>query len=211
MCEIDWSLIIQALTAVGTIAVVIIAIWGDWLKIKLTPPKLKIEFQNIRGELTSFGNGTRVIYYHLKVVNSRPWSTAKNCKVLLKAISKELPSGEFQNQALNTTPSFIWTPAEITPHSITLTQEHAFDFGFLAEGAKEFKPVLSLTPNNFQGFVKERQKIRFSLQPSADNYLSIKFQVFEVAWNGEWSDNMDTMCQNLTIREIKPEPILYAP
>jgi hypothetical protein len=111
MCEIDWNLLIQLLTAIGTIAVAIIAIWGDWIKIILTPPKLKIVPLNTRGELTNFSNGTRVIFYHFKVVNSRPWTIAKNCKVLLKAISKELLSGQFQNQPLNTNPSFIWTPA----------------------------------------------------------------------------------------------------
>lgn len=88
MCKIDWNLLIQLLTAIGTITVAIIAIWGDWIKIRLTPPKLKIVSLNTRGELTSFSNGTRVIFYHLKVVNSRPWSIAKNCKVLLKSISK---------------------------------------------------------------------------------------------------------------------------
>jgi hypothetical protein len=202
MCEIDWNLFIQLLTAIGTIAVAVIAIWGDWIKIKLTPPKLKIIALNTRGELTNFTNGTRVIYYHLKVINSRPWTIAKNCKVLLKAISKELPSGQFQNQPLNTNPSFIWTPAEITPQAINLAKEQAFDFGFLQENGQEFRPVLNITPNNFQGFVRANQKIRFSLQPYADNYISEKYQVFEVAWNGNWSDNMDTMTQNITIREI---------
>lgn len=203
MCEIDLNLFIQLLTAIGTIAVAVIAIWGDWLQMKLTPPRLKIIALNTRGELTSFGNGSRVIFYHLKVVNSRPWTIAKNCKVLLKAISKELPSGQFQNQPLNTNPSFIWTPAEITPQAINLAKEQAFDFGFLQENGQEFRPVLNITPNNFQGFVRANQKIRFSLQAYADNYFSEKYQVFEVAWNGNWSDNMDTMAQNLTIREIE--------
>ena len=203
MCKIDWNLVIQFFIAIGTISVAIIAIWGDWIKTKLTPPKLKIVTQNTRGELTKFGTGTRVIYYHLKVINSRPWSIAKNCKVLLKAISKELPSGELQNQPLNTNPSYIWTPAEITPQAINLAKEQAFDFGFLAEGGTEFRSVLNIIPNNFQGFVQSGQKIRFSLQPYADNYITETYQVFEVAWNGKWSDNMDIMSQNLTIREIK--------
>jgi hypothetical protein len=190
------------MTAIGTIAVAIIAIWGDWLKAKLTPPKLQIMPLNTRGELTQFANGERVIFYHFKVVNYRPWTIAKNCRVLLKGIYKELPSGQFQSFPLNTNPSFIWTPAEITPHSINLTKEHAFDFGFLTEKAIEFRPVLNILPNNFQGFVRERQKVRFSLQPSADNYLTEQYQVFEVAWNGNWSDNLDIMNENLTIREI---------
>ena len=202
MCEIDCNLFIQLLTSIGTIAVAVIAIWGDLIKIKLTPPKLKIIALNTRGELTNFSNGKRVIFYHLKVINSRPWTIAKNCKVLLKAISKELPSGQFQNQPLNTNPSFKWTPAEITPQAINLAKEQAFDFGILQENNQGFLPVLNFTPNNFEGFVKANQKIRFSLQPSADNYISEKYQVFEVAWNGNWSDNMDTMKQNITIREI---------
>jgi hypothetical protein len=122
--------------------------------------------------------------------------------VLLKGIYKELPSGQFQNLPLNTNPSFIWTPAEITPQAINLVKEHAFDFGFLAENDTEFKPVLNIIPNNFQGFVRAGQKVRFSLQASADNFLTEKYQVFEVAWNGQWSDNLDNMTQNITIREI---------
>ncbi len=202
MCKIDWNLVIQLMTAIGTIAVAVIAIWGDWLKAKLTPPKLQIVPLNTRGELTQFGNGTRVIFYHFKVINSRPWTIAKNCRVLLKGIYKELPSGQFQNLALNTNPSFIWTPAEITPQVINLAKEHAFDFGFLAENASEFRPVLNIVPNNFQGFVRAGQKVRFCLQPSADNFLTEKYQVFEVAWNGQWSDNLDNMTQNISIREI---------
>jgi hypothetical protein len=202
MFKIDWNLLIQLMTAIGTIAVAIIAIWGDWIKIKFTPPKLKIITLNTRGELTNFSNGIRVIFYHFKVVNSRPWTIAKNCKVLLKAISKELPNGQFQNQPLNTNPSFIWTPSEITPQAINLAKEHAFDFGFLQENGHEFRPVLNIVPNNFQGFIRANQKIRFSLQPYADNFITEKYQVFEVAWNGIWSDNMDTMSQNLTIHEI---------
>lgn len=202
MCMIDWNLIIQLITSIGTIAVVIIAIWGDWLKAKLTPPKLQIVTLNTRGELTKFGNGTRVFFYHFKVINSRPWTIAKNCKVLLKGIYKELPSGQFQNLPLNTNPSFMWTPAETTPQAINLSKEHAFDFGFLAENASEFSPVLNIVPNNFQGFVRTGQRVRFSLQPSADNFLTEKYQVFEVAWNGEWSDSLDKMTQNVTIREI---------
>lgn len=203
MCKLDWNLIIQLLSAIGSILVAIIAIWGDWLKAKLTPPKLKIVLLNTRGELTTFSStGERVIYYHLKVVNSRPWAIAKNCKVILMAISKELPSGEFQNQPLNTTPSFIWTPAEVTPQAITLVKEQAFDFGCVGEESYFFRPVLNIMPNNFQGYVKQDQKIRFSLQVSADNYVTEKNQVFEVAWDGNWSNNLDEMMSHLTIREI---------
>ncbi len=202
MSKIEWSLLIQFLTAVGTISVAVIAIWGDWLRATITPPRLKIFPLNTRGELTEFTNGNRVIYYHLKVVNSRPWAIARNCRVILKGISKELPNGEFQNQPLNSNPSFVWTPAEITPPVINLSREHTFDFGFLVENAKQYTPVLYIVPNNFKGLLNQGKKIRYFLQPTADNYLSEKNQVFEVAWDGKWSDNLDNMMGSLTIREI---------
>ena len=204
MCKIDWNLIMQIFSAIGSMLVVIIAIWGDWIRTKLVPPKLRIIASNTKGELTTFSpTGVRVIYYHFKVINSRPWSIARNCRVLLKAVSKELPNGEFQNQPLNTTPSFIWTPAEITPQAINLVKEHAFDFGCVSEDFGVFRPVLNIIPNNFQGQVGRNQKIRFSMQASADNFITEINQVFEVAWNGVWTDNLDNMMSNLTIREIK--------
>jgi hypothetical protein len=36
----------------------------------------------------------------------------------------------------------------------------------------------------------------------AEGYTSKRYHVFEVAWNGEWSDNLDEMSRNLTIQEI---------
>ncbi len=203
MCKIDWNLFIQFITAIGTIAVAIIAIWGDWVKAKLIPPLLKINLLNTRGELTKYsGSGTPVIFYHLKVINSRPWSIAKNCRVLLKEIRIELPNGQFKSLALNSNPSFKWTPAESTPQAINLVKEHAFDFGSLAQGSTTFNPEINIIPNNFQGYLSAGQKVRYSLQPTADNYLSENYQVFEVAWNGHWSNDLDVMSRNLIITEV---------
>jgi hypothetical protein len=36
----------------------------------------------------------------------------------------------------------------------------------------------------------------------ADNYVSPKVQVFEVAWNGKWSENLDDMEKYVTIKEV---------
>ena len=103
MCKIDWNLIMQIFSAIGSMLVVIIAIWGDWIRTKLVPPKLRIIASNTKGELTTFSpTGVRVIYYHFKVINSRPWSIARNCRVLLKAVSKARLYGyESYKEAVN--------------------------------------------------------------------------------------------------------------
>jgi hypothetical protein len=69
MCKIDWNLIMQIFSAIGSMLVVIIAIWGDWIRTKLVPPKLRIIASNTKGELTTFSpTGVRVIYYHFKAL-----------------------------------------------------------------------------------------------------------------------------------------------
>ena len=35
-----------------------------------------------------------------------------------------------------------------------------------------------------------------------DNYSAIKYQVFEVAWDGKFDENLDKMEQSLRIEEI---------
>ena len=201
MCKIDWNLVINAFIAVGTIGVMIIAIWGNWVKYRLVPPLLTIEPSNLRGTVTHFTNGGRVIYYHLLVRNSRSWSVANNCRVVLRAVSKMLPNGDFQNVPLPVQPTFIWAPAQVTPLLIDLSHEQTLDFGSVTEGGNQFVPVLNFFPNNFRGFVEQGSVVRYSLEIVADGLRS-RPKVFEVAWNGQWSDNLDDMSQNLTIREI---------
>ena len=64
---------LEALTAFGTIAVAVVAIWGDWLKSKLAPQKLALELDP-EAEPVTYTNGVRGIFRHLKVVNLRPWT-----------------------------------------------------------------------------------------------------------------------------------------
>lgn len=205
LCEIDWNLIFQFFIAIGTIAVSILAIWGDFFKAMLTPPKLKIVNQNTRGESTILkGNGIekKVIYYHLKVINNRTWSTAKNCKVLLTEVHTRLPNLKFHINSLNAFHPFIWTPAEISERSMDISQEQTFDFGRIGEGDNYFVPLLLNYPNNFEGYISAGKVVRYTLKIVAEGYVSKKPQIYEVAWNGKWSDNMEIMSQNLTITEV---------
>ncbi len=197
-----WSLVFQGLMALGTFAVAILAIWGPWIRSKLAPPKLTLLPHNIRGIVTKFTDGPRVIYYQLKVRNLRPWATARNCRVLLRRIERRGPDQVFRALPEAVPPQFVWSPAPQTPPLITLTKEEYLDFGRLTEDASHFEPVLSWYPNNFQGFVGPNQAVRYSLEVVADAFSQKHFNVFEIAWNGQWSDNLDEMSQNLTIREI---------
>jgi hypothetical protein len=97
---------------------------------------------------------------------------------------------------------FVWTPAEFTPPVIGLSREQVLDFGRVGEGQSSFQPLCYWYPDDSQGHISANEAVRYSLEILADGYIAKRYQVFEVAWNGKWSDNLDQMAQNLVIREI---------
>jgi hypothetical protein len=202
------SILIDALAAVGTIIVAAAAIWGDWLRSRLAPAKLTIEPHNLRGDPTEFRNPndpqtvTRVMFFHLKVVNQRPWLTVKNCRVLLKGISRRGPDGVFYPVPMSIPVQFVWAPAEMTPPVVTLVKEQILDLGFIKENEKKFIPRLWSTPYNFQGFVSKDEAVRYHMEIEATNFTSPRYQVFEVAWDGTWEYEPEKMRQHLRIKEI---------
>ena len=200
------SLIIQFFIALGTIAVAILAIWGDWVRLKFAAPKLKIEIQDTKKEpeMVRYNDGKKGYYFHLKLTNKKIGRIAKNCKILLVAVAKQLPDGEFETIPFNSCYPFQWTPAGNNPfYKIDFAwKEQLFDFGILGQDDVEFKPAIQWFHNDFEGYVKKGEIKRFYLQVLADNFIHGKPQVFEVAWNGQWTDNREEMKRNLIVKEI---------
>jgi hypothetical protein len=195
--------VINGFIAFGTIAVAILAIWGDPIRAWIAGPKLKlIPHNSLRGSVVTLNNGVRSIYYHLKVINRRSSISAINCRVLLKKIWRKAPNGSFLKANLAVPVIYVWAPAEITPPYINLRNEHVLDFGRINQNEKRFQPLLLSYANNFEGFVQPNDTVRFGLEIVSDNFISKRLQIFEVAWNGQWSSNLETMGQNLQIREI---------
>ncbi len=196
-----WNLAVRAFSAIGTVTVAVLAIWGDWIRTRLVPPKLGLSVHNARGTVIPSANGPRRIFYHLKVSNSRPWAPARNCRVLLKAVHRRGPDQQFHPAPLPVPMQFVWAPSGFTPPLVNIVSEQILDFGHLAEGAPRFIPSLYVLLSDFEGFVGSEQSVRFSLQIEADGYAARQYQVFEVAW----SDNLDEMAQHLRIREVTSE------
>jgi hypothetical protein len=75
------KIVLDALVAFGTVSVAVLAVWGDWFRAKLAPPKLEIELLSDTGQPTTLGQ-VKAIYYHLKVINRRHWQPGQDCRVL---------------------------------------------------------------------------------------------------------------------------------
>ena len=202
------SLIIQGFVAIGTILAALIAIFHEWFKTKLTPPKLSLELCN-DSDLNEWKGGTintgRVLFYHLKVINHKKNIPARNCAVLLKEISHQLPNGKFQRKQFNYPLQLKWAPGNDMPLLITVNKvsPQTVDFGYLNENSDKFTLSLVWTPYNFDGYVLADKPIRFYFQVVADNYVSSKLDGIQVSWNGRWSENPTIMNRNLIIEKIK--------
>jgi len=195
--------IFTALTALGTLAVALAAIWGDWLRSWLAAPHVVIQSHIPPATLTRFNDGRRVIYYHLKATNTRRWAAARNCRVMLTAIYLLGPDQRFRAAPIPVPPQFVWAPAELTQIVIDLSGEHVIDFGRIREGADRFEPVLYSYAHDFKGMLGPNEAIRYELQAFSGGSPLGPSAIYEVSWNGHWSDNLDTMANNLTIAEVK--------
>ncbi len=196
------SLIIQAVSAIATLLAVLVAIFQDWIRYIFLPPKLKIELHNTEGIVIPSGGGKKTIFFHLKVVNYRKWSTAKNCEVLLVEIKTELPNKNFRSIPLTVPRNFNWTPADLKNSAITFNDKAVFDLVKIESEDNSVVPCLNRYYRNsegdFEGFIKQGEVKRYVIQITGDN-IPLRKQTFEVTWDGIWPE---TSGVHLIIEEI---------
>lgn len=192
----------SVLTAVGTIVVSILAIWGDKIKDRVFGPRLTLSLVDPKGDLTIRSDGKRVYYYHVKVRNGLRRNAGIGVRVLLKGMSKRAASGEFVQLPLVYRLPMRWTAMEPGDTERTIADESTCDLGNLTQGDNAFRPSLLLTPNNFRGLVEKDSCVRFELVAAGQNVLSPKAAVFEVSWDGHWTENQEEMQRHLVIREV---------
>ncbi|MGA2145044.1 MAG: hypothetical protein ABSH49_08780 [Bryobacteraceae bacterium] len=191
------------LAAIGTIAVAILAIWGDWFRSVFAGPKLELSLRDPLGDLNSRANGTRVIYYHITVTNTRTWSAAKAVRLMVVAVDKLRPGDTYLPEHLAVPIQLNWAFASFHEQFPTVVQDDICDFGFLDQGAARFELALYVRPNNFKGYVAANETMRVSIVASGHNVQPSKPLVIEVAWDGKWSADKDEMRRHLVIREVK--------
>jgi hypothetical protein len=199
----DPKVLFDGLTAFGTVAVAVLAIWGDRIKSVLAPPELAIQSHDLGGVLTEETKLTQVYYYYLKVVNLRPWFSVKECRVLLVGIERRLDDMQFHRVSFPVPQEFYWAPQSDGNRAVTITKERVFDFGKVVKrDGSRFEPTLTFLPPNFNGFVGKKEAVRYYLEVDAEGFASRQSTVVEVAWNGIWSDERETMAQNLIIHTV---------
>ena len=197
------SEIAQAAAAIGTLIIVVLAIWGDWFRTRFAGPKLRTYLRSERGSLTTRTNGVKTVYYHLVVVNDRRWSPARNVTVKLTGIESKAADGSYRQEALTHKLQLRWGHAEFHEISPTIGDDDKCDLGFLDEGSGKFVPVLYITPNNFAGYVKKGESKRYTIDIAADNFHAKRPLVIVVSWDGTWTDDTERLMHHLVVQEVE--------
>ena len=201
----------NALVAVGTLVVAFVAVFGDWIRTAIVPPKLGLEL--CPPTLTEFRDVTtqeKVAmgwYFSFKVCNLRRWRRATNCRVMLTAIDRPNGSGGTQPEPMSISLPFQWAVVPVSPLSLTVgSHGEVVNFGRLREG-KSFEPVLVSLTFNFRHTVEPNETAWFSVQIRADDLVSEHCQIFKVSWDGQWSDRPEEIVRHVLISEVFREQL----
>lgn len=190
-----------AFTAIGTVAVAILAIWGDWVRTKLAGPQLVLSLLNTRGDLNPTNYGQKQIYYHLKVENQRTWSPAKQVRVLVTGIKKRRPDGSYYAEQMIAPLQLTWAYPQFHELFPTIGTAETCDFGFLSQGDDQFKLSPYISPNNFAGHIKKGDSMQVQVVATAHNGVSEPISI-EVSWDGVWSADLEEMQRHLVIKQL---------
>lgn len=202
-----WNWWVQFGVAVGTLAAVFVALFGDWLKAKLFRPDLTLSLVNPRGELTtavlmSPSGETReekARFYHVRVSNRVRWPTATQVQVHLIRLEEPGPDGELQLKWLGDVP-MRWKSQEIQPLSRTVGPVADCDLCSIVKGKwLELHPLI--VPNNLPARRREKADMVVSLQARSNEGESNIYR-FRISWDGQWQDGESEMVHHLVTKEL---------
>lgn len=204
----DQSLVIGTwVMAFGTLLLAILALFGVSIRPLVFRPKLTIRLNNKTGKLVQWDNGTRGIYYHLKIEN-HGWSTAKNVRVLITGISKRLPGAAFTQAPMAAPERLMWRFSQVfgltrdIPTGFVGKVGEICDLGFVNEGSNIFQVIPYAVTVSFPGYLKANEGLQLNLVVTADNFSSEKSYDLQISWDGQWFENLHEMQKHLVIEEL---------
>ena len=207
-----WNFGASLLTALATIAAVIVALFKDEIRNYLFPVLLKIHLKNDTGELTkvdfklpdaSTGSLTPqsidARYYHLLVSNESNQRTANQTQVFLKKVEERGSGGRFIPLWEGEVP-IEWDHQSIYPHARNIGQPIYCDLcSVLKSGILQLHPLI--IPNNLKATYNTETVIRLIFQAKCNEGVSEMVKI-QIAWDGKWNDGDIEMKKHFIIEEL---------
>jgi hypothetical protein len=195
----DW---IQITIAVGTIGAVVVALFGDWLKHVLRPPRLELSFENKHGvkvpcTVTEPGGIQRqgvARWYHVNLRNKRRWSTAHGAQVYITKLEEQNAAGGYATVWVGEIP-VTWRNPEIRPITASVGPEIEVDLcSVLEDKYLAIHPIIQ--PMALPSRWDKPCKIAVSLMARAIEADSKVLRV-NISWDGAWDDDATAMRRHL--------------
>jgi hypothetical protein len=201
--------VLQLGVSVGTIAVAILAIWGERIRHLLgLGPKLVLELHDPQGEpidvSTEPGKPIPSRYFHLRVSNKNRWSQATNVRIVVTGLTRPAADGQPVSQPLSGPLQLEWRYANLHPQYSVVGPDDICDLGHLYRGDK-FRLSPYVFPSNFAGTLDRNQRLGVEVKAVADNAES-KPICIDISWDGEWSDDTLDMAGHLVVKEVNCSP-----
>jgi hypothetical protein len=195
-----WLVIVQGAAAVGTLALAVLAIWGEWCRARFARPQLTVALRKKEGERTVFGDGRAVRYHHLVVKNNRRWAPARNVMTVVTAVNRLGPDGSWQPKLQTGPLPLTWQFGGGIPNQSLIGSERVCDLGLILKG-EPFRLALLVTPNSLDPQVRKTERMRVTVRAVAETAESSAVTI-EVSWDGEWEDGDAEMGRHLVVRQV---------
>ena len=194
--------------AIATFFAVIVALFGDNIKVFFFPLKLKIRLRNSIGEFTfivskanAFGKELEMEqnarYFHLVISNKAKYSISNQTQVFLQRIEQLNEDGKIEIKWTGEVP-MQWMHQSIYPIARTIGQDAICDLCYVTDRFFKLLPIIS--PNNL-ATEYHSSTIILTLQAKGNEGVSPILKI-KIEWDGIWDRDDTEMSKHFIIKDI---------
>ncbi len=195
--------------AIGTLAAVIVALFGERIRAKLFTPRLELTFDNPRGDATPVtlvapsgeSRQESARYYRLRVSNHKRWPKATQVRVQLTRLEEAGPDGQLFLKWAGEVP-LEWTHQQIVPLERTIGPSATCDLRSIVRGKwLNLHPIIM--PGNLADLAPRRSAadITVSVRVTSSEVDS-PMNRYRISWDGNWHDGEAEMAQHLILKAV---------
>jgi hypothetical protein len=162
-----WTLVIETFTAIGIVALAMVAIWRDQMIDLLNPTKGEIQSFNLDGKEEGAPQ-MPIQTYHVKAVATR--RRLKGCMIVFRQVNRIMVDGVLKPSIYPLWRQLQWAPAERTEAKVTITTEQEANLGKYDRKTDRFEIEFYPQSGDFDPFVNRGQCAKLLLHLRAENF-----------------------------------------
>lgn len=210
-----WTWWVRVAGTVATLLAVLVALFGEMIRARLFPPKLRLSLVSSTGVKSDVnigpapGTSTQVLkarYYHVQLQNLRPSRPATETAIYLIGLDEPGPNQQLQTKWEGAVPlKWPFMDHLKLPLRQTVGPTTMCDLCHVVQGqGLSIEPAVR--PLALDPFITRRP-----IGTSVD--MTVRLQArgaqgdspvtaFRIAWNGQWSDGDQEMAKDLIIQQV---------